>query len=168
MNKTIKHVIFKCWHRAFPLLFLRTEENSLIIRNFTFTSSCRYRLDDGDQYDWNKLFGFFVGLFGIHKNSARFVWRYNPNEDLIEIGVYWYLNGYRCWHKLASLPLNKEYAFKISILKDSVVFTVLDDYVAINRYVLYMEDSSKTKYKCGIYFGGNKRAPQRIEILESI
>ena len=133
-----------------------------------FTDSCKYLLDENDQLDWNKLYGVSFGLFGIHKNSVRFVWRYNPEINKIQIGAYWYLNGCRNWYLLCSVELNQLINFKLTFLNDSVVFTVLDDLVPIGKYQLYVDKKilAKDKYQCGIYFGGNCRAPKNITIVE--
>ena len=165
-----KHIIYKGFHRPWPfkIVGLTKEEAHIIKRSFMFTDSCKYLLDENDQLDWNKLYGVSFGLFGIHKNSARFVWRYNPKINKIQIGAYWYLDGYRNWWLLCSVEPDKLINFKITILYDSVVFTVLDDLVPIAKYVLYTPETllKKNKYRCGIYFGGNKKAPQKIEIKE--
>lgn len=165
-----KHTIYKYCHRPFPfkIVGLNREEGNMIIRSFIFTDSCKYLLDENDQLDWNKLYGVSFGLFGIHKNSVRFVWRYNPKINKIQIGAYWYLDGYRNWYLLCSVELNQLINFKITFLKDSVVFTVLDDLVPIAKYQLYIDEKTltKDKYQCGIYFGGNRRAPKNITIVE--
>lgn len=165
-----KHIIYKGFHRPFPfrILGICQEDSYMIKKCFTFTDSCKYNLGDEDQLDWNKLFGVSFGIFGIHRNSARFVWRYDPTSTKIEIGAYWYINGYRSWYNLTAIDLNKKYNFKICIFDESVVFTVLDDYAAIGKYILCIDKkiTDKNRYKCGIYFGGNRTAPQRIEIVE--
>lgn len=165
-----KHIIYKHCHRPFPfkIVGLTKETDNIIKRTFVFTESCMYLLDDGDQYDWNKLYGVSLGLFGIHKNSVRFAWRYNPETCRIEIAAYWYINGNRCWKYLCSLTINKEYNFKITFFNDSVIFTVMDDLTPIGKYQLEMNPKiiEKERYQCGLYFGGNRRSPQRIEIIE--
>ena len=169
MNKK-KHTIYKGFHRPFPfkIVGFTREEDHIIRRSFKFTESCRYNLYTEDQLDWNKLYGVSFGLFGIHKNSARFAWRYNLTNRKIEIGAYWYLDGYRSYYHMCDVEINDLVNFKITVLYDSVVFTVLDDLVPIAKYVLYTPETllKKNKYRCGIYFGGNRRAPQRIEIKE--
>lgn len=165
-----KHTIFKYWRRPFPprIVGLNFIEKDYIIKSVEFTDSCKYILDKGDQYDWNKLFGCSFGLFGIHKNSARFVWRYNPQTSKIEIAAYCYINGERHWSILYSVDVNTVMNYKISVLKDSVVFTVLDDLVPVAKYQMHFDMNLKEapKYECGIYFGGNRRAPHRMQILE--
>lgn len=168
----IKHKIFKCFHRPFPfkILGFNRINTDMEIRSFTFTESCRYEFKNEDQLDWNKLFGWSFGLLGIHKNSVRFVWRYNLTTCKIDIGAYWYIDGYRNYYTLYSLEIGKTYRFKLTLLRDSVIFTVLYDYIPVSKYQLYLTDEvlDKQKYQCGIYFGGNRRAPHKIEIIEHL
>jgi hypothetical protein len=168
--KSKKHIIYKCLHRPFPFKIkgLNRIEDYIFKKTFRFTESCRYNLYTEDQYDWNKLYGVSFGIFGIHKNSARFVWRYDLVTQKIEIGAYWYIDGYRNYYTLCSVEINDTINFKMTFLHDSIVFTVLDDLMPISKYVLYMNENilKKNRYECGIYFGGNRRAPQRIEIKE--
>lgn len=165
-----KHIIYKGLHRPFPFKIkgLNKIDGYILKKTFKFTESCRYNLHTEDQYDWNKLYGVSFGIFGIHKNSARFIWRYDLATQKIEIGAYWYIDGYRSYHTLCSVEINDTINFKMTFLHDSIVFTVLDDLMPISKYVLYMNEDilKKNRYECGIYFGGNRRAPQRIEIKE--
>lgn len=167
-----KHIIYKGLHRPFPFKIkgLNRIDEHIFRKTFKFTESCRYNLYTEDQLDWNKLFGVSFGLFGIHKNSARFVWRYNLTTEKIEIGAYWYLDGYRNYYKLCDVEINNVVNFKLTFLHDSIIFTVLSDLLPIGKYVLYFDENvlRKQKYECGIYFGGNKRSPQKIEIIEYI
>ena len=168
--KVEKHTIYKYCHRPFPFKIVGVKKaNTLTIRRFKFLDSCCYFLDNGDQYDWNKLYGVTFGLFGIHENSVRFAWRYDTLRKNIVIAAYWYINGERNYYTLCSINFNEKYDFKISIVDDYVKFTVLEDnFVKIGEFELYMgkEILSKSKYQCGIYFGGNRRAPHKIEIKE--
>lgn len=165
-----KHTILKYWRRPFPpkIVGLNFISDDYILRSFEFTESCKYILDSGDQYDWNKLFGFSAGLFGIHNNSARFAWRYNPQTNKIEIAAYCYIDGERYWNIMHAVDVNTALNYKISVLKDSVVFTILDDLIPVAKYHMHFNINLKDapKYECGIYFGGNRRAPHRIKILE--
>lgn len=165
-----KHIIWRGFHRPFPfrILGLNKIEDYIFKKGFTFTESCKYNLYDEDQLDWNKLYGVSFGLFGIHKNSVRFVWRYDLYFNAMNIGAYWYIDGVRNFKELCSLSLNKQYNFKLTFLDNKVIFTILDEYIAIGKYILEMDANviNKNKYECGIYFGGNRRAPQRIEIVE--
>lgn len=170
--KIKKHIIYKYCHRPFPFKIMGIKKaKNYTSRVFKFLESCRYSLDNGDQFDWNKLFGFSFGLFGIHANSVRFVWRYNPEIDKIDIAAYWYKDNERNYYQMCSLDLNNKYTFKMEIdYNDSYVrFCVLEDgYIKLNEFNLYIDPKilNKKKYQCGVYFGGNRRAPHKIELRE--
>lgn len=59
-----------------------------------FEPSCRYRLPGVEQLDWNKGGGVSLTLFG-RECSGRWVWRYAPATDVIELAAYYYLDGTR-------------------------------------------------------------------------
>ena len=46
-----------------------------------FDKSCAYNI--GEKSCVNKLWGFSVGLFGVHKNSYRFGWTYEEDKIII-------------------------------------------------------------------------------------
>lgn len=165
-----KHIIFKGFRRSFPfkIVGLNKIDDYIYKRSFKFTDSCKYNLKTEDQMDWNKLYGVSFGIFGIHKNSVRFTWRYNLTTEKIELGVCWYLEGYKNYYKICDVEINDIINFKLTFLYDSIIFTILDDLVPIGKYVLYFNENilNKQKYECGMYFGENKRAPQTITIKE--
>ena len=51
--------------------------------NIIFADNCKYEIDEKSCV--NKLYGFCLGLFGVHKNSIRFGWTYNKETD----GLFW-------------------------------------------------------------------------------
>ena len=87
------HKIFKGCHYPVKLIpeFLRyigwtkNDKEYMHCRTIKFNGDCRYHIDGEDQWDWSKLYGVFFGLRGIHHDSIRFGWRYNPNTQKIEI-----------------------------------------------------------------------------------
>lgn len=165
-----KVTIYKGFHRPLTLIpacfknMSRSNRKQVITKKITFTDSCRYRLDNGDQEDWNKLFGICYGLFGIHKNSARFVWRYNEEYDTIDIGVYYYIDGIRKWNKVKEVRIGETYTFEIWRDLDNVVRFHIDG-LRVDE-VTMGATCPKQIFGCGLYFGGNRRAPQDITILK--
>ena len=160
----------KGFHRPLPFKVLAFNKIKTLnfTRKFIFTDSCVYNLQDENQSDWNKLFGIFLGLFGIHKNSFRFVWRYVERCNNIEIGAYWYLNGKRNFTLLCAIPLNTEFLFNLAFADDRVIFSVVKD-VTVSNHEVFVNTKIMTKVRreCGIYFGGNRRAPHKITIIEN-
>lgn len=152
------------FHRPIQLIppclkFISWKKEFMISKIVVFTDSCRYILDKGDQHDWNKLFGFFYGIFGIHKNSVRFVWRYDPIMDKIEIAAYYYSDGQRIYTIVKIVDINTPVVLTISRIKESIMMScdgIIKDGMKIQ--------SNKLAFGCGLYFGGNRRAPQNITI----
>lgn len=174
-----KYIIPKGFHRPLRLLpaFLRCRPTICdAIKKYAiyesrkriiFTESCRYSLDNGDQSDWNKLFGFCFGVLGIHRNSLRAVWRYNPETDLIDVAMYYYIDGERNYNICTSVPVN-------TICNVTLIYEKYDEKAYLSVSGVYsgsvMKNASfpvgKPVFGCGLYFGGNRRAPQKITIYE--
>lgn len=165
-----KVTIHKGFHRPFTLIpacfrnvsRVRKNEKQIISKSIIFTDSCRYILDGSDQHDWNKLFGICFGWRGIHKNSARFVWRYNVATDRIDVATYYYIDGNREFEKVASLPLDTEAKFEIERDGNHVSFYIDDEFMDYND--AFKTERCMLTFGCGLYFGGNRRAPQDIII----
>lgn len=116
-----------------------------------FDKSCAYQIEEKSCV--NKLWGFALGLFGVHKNSYRFGWTYE-NEKII-IWTYAYIDGKLRKEKLTECELDKEYECSISIY-DKVVFN-------FNGIVREMElIKSEWLFELGFYFGGKTRAPHAM------
>lgn len=198
--------IFKNTHfciNMFPWLTL----SNIIEKKVKFTESSKYILYDGniisvDQEDLNKLFGFTSGIFGrigeklentpkqdlpyyytsAHWNSARFVWRYNPSTDKMEITWYIYDNGIRMYNTsdIVSIDFDKEYVMSITKNKKTYTFKIyellapktaikkvllLNDYKLIwNKEIMVSNVISNIGKKLVLFFGGNKVAPNNIKI----
>lgn len=122
----------------------------------TFTDSCRYEIDT-DQSDINKLFG--VGYFPHHhKNSVRFGWRWY--NDRLEVLAYWYQKGVRSSSYICDVELNTPTVFRIDILRDVHILTVMGNPVKTDILV----PGRWFGYFLRPYFGGNRVAPHNITI----
>ena len=165
-----KVTIYKGFHRPFTLIpacfrnisRIRSYKKQIIAKTITFTDSCRYYLTGNDQHDWNKLFGICFGWNGIHKNSARFVWRYNPGTDRIEITTYYYIDGQRVFENPFTLQINEPVKLVIEREDNKLWFYINDEFF---DYIEF-ETQCKFTFGCGLYFGGNRRAPQDIIIYK--
>lgn len=148
--------------REIPFQYLRIPQ----VRYVKFTPSCRYDLGDEDQKDWNKLFGFCCGISGVHKDSARVVWRYNKDTDMIELGLYCYIDGERIFpKKIISVNIDEDVTIKLGYSLYEISLNIITD----NKTEWVFEKSMVTcdkgvRYGCGLYFGGNRTAPQDITI----
>jgi hypothetical protein len=153
-------IILKGWHYALldiPWPFISKDT---IRRKVTFTESCRYNLGDDDQLDWNKLFGLSLGGFH-HDNSVRYGWRYNPSTDLIEVAAYYYIDGVRNSKKIFHFEIGEEYEMVITVTEHKYIFHVPGKglITSVNK-----NKTAKWGYELGLFFGGNKPAPHKIEV----
>lgn len=158
-----KQIIPRGFHRPLQLIpaCFKNGRRGLcfkLAKSIEFTDSCRYKLYSDDQYDWNKLFGVCNGIFGIHKNSGRFAWRYNDKTGVIEVAIYTYINGERDASIVKSLRVNRCHQF--SICREGAYLKYYIDCQLVGES--WIGAASNTLWGCGLYFGGNRRAPQTI------
>ncbi len=154
-----KQIILKGFHRPLQLIpaCFKNMRSGLVFeltKQIEFTDSCRYRLYSDDQYDWNKLFGV---CRGIHTNSGRFAWRYNDRTGQIEIAIYTYINGRRDASIVKAIPINKRFKFSIRRHFNYLSYYINDQLVGESWI-----GANERLWGCGLYFGGNRRAPQTI------
>jgi len=170
-------VFFKGWHYpiplteiAFPQVFSLTHDSLRLDGEVLFHDNAAYIINDEDQWDWNKLCGISLGFNGIHKNSFRFGWRYNPQSEKIELSSYLYTNSNRQFKKVDEIMLNE-------LARLSVIISSNNNDITINMFIndslcdnqVYKITSANDRdyimaYQSGLYFGGNKPAPQIIDI----
>lgn len=152
-------------HRARPLRFGFWGRRKSFTWEVKFTESCRYDLQNDDQFDTNKLIG--VGyLPGHHKDSARFGWRYNTKTEQIEILAYCYINGRREIHPICSCMIGQRYDLHLKVLSTCYYLAVhyKGDVRSIGHAWVNHNHNKSFMYRLGIYFGGSKVAPHDISI----
>ena len=173
-----KHILKKN-RRRYKLLpsFLSIffyKERTIFVKKFKFSNGCNYTLDNGDQLDVNKLFGFtFNTLPDIKKRKAphhitsyRFGWRYVNNN--IEILSYEYKNYIRQkWYSIANIEIDKWYTFILIISDNNVEYSIYDDTNnKIGKFISSIDKVSLFGHKLGFYFGGNQVSPNNMIIYE--
>jgi len=123
-----------------------------------FEESAIYELNDEDQLDINKLYGFSDCNNNHQDNSARFGWRWN---NRLEIFTYVYNNGVRNTQILGSVDVNTWNEYSIQITDNSYVFTLNGRSTTVER----TSDCNRgTYYMLYPYFGGNQTAPHDIRL----
>jgi hypothetical protein len=135
--------------------------------DFIFSAGCNYHIDGEDMHDINKLFGISFGWH--HKYSERIGWRYREDLDKIEILTYTYIDGQRHNFNMAFVTKCQRFNVRIEIIKKNN--TIYTSYFFNNTEVKQIKYSqpksllSKLSYTLGIYFGGNKPAPESMLIF---
>jgi hypothetical protein len=159
--------IYKGLRFSFPSTIGLHKGRTFVSKVVEFNDSCRYDLGDNDQDDWNKLFGFSYGYH--HKNSLRVGWRYNKETSKIELGHYHYIHGERVYSKACDIDVNKEYIISLALLQDvetyfnvNAIQILVDGVIAGDGY--YTDLKPSWGYKLGLYFGGNRVAPNKIQV----
>ena len=143
----------------------KNKENTLT-HSVVFNEDCRYLIEGEDQWDWSKLFGFCFGITGIHKNSVRFGWRYNPKTEKIEISRITYY-GDTTQHKmdyLTSVDTNAKHEYTITheINGNEMKITMSVDDEEWETTI--QAPPCRLRFGCWFYFGGNQKAPQDVSI----
>lgn len=154
-------------HRARPLYWLRwwplLINPKKIRRKVIFWFDGSYTLPDGDQEDHNKLFGLSFGR--IHRNSARFGWRYDPARQRFILSAYCYVNGERIMEDLCDCVANHGYTCSLYLDGPEYLFTVWNDRDTMVGATSIMKGHTRRWARLlGPFFGGNRPAPKKITI----
>lgn len=126
-----------------------------------------YELDNGDQKDWNKLTGISFNPLIPNRNAAMIGWRWNPKTDKIELSAYFNVNGDKFYadkdnYPIISISLSETFNFIVDY-KSVIVWTDSQQFnvpLPTNLRTPYL-----TSFRIQPYFGGNRSAPQKIQVF---
>ena len=150
--------IFKNSHRGEHLV--KFFFGNKLSYKYKFTPSCIYDLESDDNGDINKLFGF-THLY-VHWDSVRFGWNCNLETEKINIYAYYYIKGTRYSRFLKEINIGEYYTFKIKIYEGYAYYLINHEFIYSHKFM-----SKVTGYENGVYFGGNRKAPNSMIILKS-
>jgi hypothetical protein len=153
-----------------PLKSIKTSEMKFYAY---FDNSAIYNLNNADQYDINKLWGFSEG-FNNQYNSCRIGWAYHDgtfdgtNEialSKLRLFAYSYAKGKVYWKEITSVPINTDIYCSIKLSGSQYTCSVnvngVTTSVTVPRGTTASTASGYQQYP---YFGGNQVAPQDIFI----
>ncbi len=153
-----------------PLKSVKTSEMKFYA---LFDNSAVYNLNNADQYDINKLWGFSEG-FNNQYNSCRIGWAYHDGtfdgtNDMslskLRLFAYSYAKGKVYWKEITSVPLNTDIYCSIKLSGSSYICTAIVKGVSKSATVPRgTKTSTASGYQQYPYFGGNQPAPQDIFI----
>lgn len=161
-------IILKNWQYSLPM-FPYLVNTDRFERCFVFEKNCRYNLQSADQSDWNKLTGFTIGLGlhnAVHKDSIRLAWRYNAELDMIELCWYAYKDGWRIYNESDIWRVRLGMAVRVIIFctnKEKGTYRILLNGTCKDVAPKYPK-ANKLGWLCFPYFGGNRKAPQKMNI----
>jgi len=158
-GELIEYTIPKGQHYADQNTYQAIEFDEL---KFTvrFDSSAIYQtIDQANQEDINKLYGFSDNNADHRQFSARFGW--NWARGALRLYAYVYNSGDRTSQEMTAIQIGTEDTCSIKVSGDHYTFSV-------NNTTTQMARESKTSeasgYKLFPYFGGNETAPHEIDI----
>ena len=140
----------------FPTIYWKKEHFKWEI---VFDESCKYNLLSEDQWDWNKLVGVKKNI-NPRKSSARWVWRWNLDQQAIEIGAYIENNYVFEYKTMMFLQINKKAMLYLSLTDTECLFQIDNGVVEI----FPINVKSALLFKSFPYFGGNRSAPHCMKL----
>lgn len=184
------YIIPKGFHYSNFIPWFKCIKGSFEIeRTIVFTDSCGYEIDEPSCV--NKLFGFCFGMFGVHKNSARFGWTYDKGHGVIKLWKYVYEGGKLEKEVIEDVQIGEPITLKlyveqikpVNITKwrfdkdtndivetdNSIHTNYCVNFVVNNHTICYWYIPTDIKYivTLGPYFGGKTKAPHCIRIIEN-
>lgn len=159
--------------------FVKTSDRIVKIRwrpkvveyDIVFSKNTNYDLKGVDQQDWNKLIGLYFNLANTRDNTVMVGWRYNIEEDIIEVCPYYHIDGPRVVaespDQIVKIKRGETLRVKIEVeyKRRKRAFTV-----RLSNGTLFKSHHQKYDAKLVIsnqinfYFGGNRTAPQDVTI----
>jgi hypothetical protein len=114
-----------------------------------------------NQHDINKLVGFIdCGSLNVHKNSARFGWRWY--QGAVQILAYTYVDKVRNSEYLGDAEIGKPAHYSIKVDGSQYVFNFNGREVRMLRGCHKAHTLKTGEYP---YFGGDEVAPHKVQIL---
>lgn len=160
-----KYSVSKGGNSSTPIAFQTFINNCNINASAYFTEKSKYNLVDVDQFDWNKLDGFKLDLNSVPNNSALIGWRYNVVANYFEIAPYFNNNG-------LVLPDNNEILTILpnEIFTYNVKFSGKKATISITKGNITITKTRQLKSafifpRVSLWFGGNKTAPNNLEVF---
>lgn len=173
-------------HNSTPLRFgiwFRKKTFNWVVQ---FHTSCVYDIPGVDQSDTNKLIGVgylsklrlikhkYFNRFWFYTfqpmqwtDSARFGWRYDTEQNKIEVLAYCYVNRNRIIKPICFCDFAQPYRLILSTNGGVYTFSVTSMNMSDNTVevtTVISRNFKNFKYRLGVFFGGNQPAPHSMYI----
>lgn len=129
-------------------------------------TKCVYELDQGDQYDWNKLTGISFNPLNPSQNAIMVGWRWNPIFKKVQVCAYFNVNGTIVSPELGMSPIlnvNPTDLVYFEINYDKVTIWCGNEKIEVD-VPKGMSKRYLTSFRIQPYFGGNRTASEDIEL----
>jgi hypothetical protein len=158
-NSYVKYTILKDQQYCDKSIFVPVKYSELSFK-VKFDSSAIYKtIEEKNQSDINKLFGFSDNNAAHHEYSARFGWRWSDNA--LRLFAYIYNNSVMSFKEIGIVKIGTENICSIKVDSNKYIFSLNKKEVIVPR------ESTTTfgeGYKLFPYFGGDELAPHDISI----
>lgn len=173
-----KYVCYKGQHAFIPYFPVITRDAKQLMWQGRFGSGADYLLPFPDSRDWNKGGGLSFNLLTNHIDSLMWGWRYNADLICHELSAYCHVDSKRVvakngmqhpdpsdWEVMLRVPFGNDFSIVVQ------VDTVMKRYEfafrtgeVVNYCYIPFTHSRRTGRIIGPWFGGNRTAPQRMEL----
>ena len=165
--RIIKHC--KGGHVSSPFIFDVALKAKTIVKEFSFTDSCKYVIPNEDQNDWNKLTGVSFNLIDARQDTIMCGWRYNVEKDEFELCGYYHINGSFNPPQYCLVTVKAQERFTVVFAFNKGMKTAAISFIIKGKTNI----TEMTPFnKFGInrivntWFGGTTAAPNDMEIIE--
>lgn len=128
-----------------------------------FNETAIYDIEESDQNDVNKLYGFSDCGSRHMRNSARFGWRWDTESQKLAIYGYTHVDGEYHSSFIDFAELNNPYTYEIKLSGSEYIFRFNGKEITMPRGC-NSDNTTALSYKLGPYFGGTSKAPHDIYI----
>jgi hypothetical protein len=159
LNQYQKYLIPKGSQYCTQSAFAKVDCNQLSFK-VKFDSSAIYKnLQEKNQGDINKLYGFSDNNAMHHEYSARFGWRWSNNA--LRLFAYVYNASVMSFKEIGPVEIGTEAICSIKVNGDQYIFKLNDTEIKMPRAA---KTQTAQGYKLYPYFGGDETSPHDISI----
>lgn len=156
------YTVQKGQHDFKPSPFPLPQQAKTVTVTFMLDSSCWYNSLGVDNYDWNKLFGFYKwDDYKKNKNAVMIAWRpYLTRRNAFEVCLYENINNANRPHEDRIICIMSNRFYAATLLEQDGRYTAL-----LNLDTLGQQKNElryRTIGKNSAWFGGNRTAPHQM------
>lgn len=139
-----------------------------------FDATCRYTLPGEDQGDFNKGGGVSFNLLSNNRNAVMWGWRYQPKNDMIQLCLYINKDGKKqIGHDgdlvQLEIPIAERAKIQLTYLGGNTwamgfYWLDADDRIIDAELVHFTIKTPTILYRLGLWFGGNRPAPNDMQV----
>ena len=164
-------LIEKGEHAAHPTLIAGIQAIEVTSQKWevVFGEGTNYDLANIDQADYNKLCGRTFDLLDRNYEAAMIGWRYNSMNGMIElVGFFNQEDEHYIIGPIMEVAQCEVFEVQLSIDFDAKIYSwvITKEDGSFQQYSFQFQHDLRASYEVNVYFGGNQRAPQDMQIYK--